>query len=56
MDLFEYENQQFPGTWTDETIKELREYEPPKCTGTPLNEEPDCFYCWRGTRIPKWFE
>lgn len=33
-----------------------------KCISTPAKfdwektNEPDPYYCWRGTRIPQWFE
>lgn len=30
MNLFEFENEQFPDLWNKETIKELKEYRPPK--------------------------
>ena len=53
MDLFEFENERFPGTWNKKTIKELKEHEPPEGTGTI---ELDQYYCWQGSRIPKWFE
>lgn len=57
MNLFEYENSIFGDLWNEETIKELQQYKPPEgTTGTPLNEEPDPYYCWQGTRIPCWFE
>lgn len=56
MNLFEYENSIFGDLWNEETIKELQQYKPPEGTGTPLNEEPDPYYCWQGTRIPCWFE
>ena len=48
MNLLEFENQQFPGTWTEETIKELQEHEPPEGTGTPLGSEPPRYECYYG--------
>lgn len=53
MNLLEFENKRFPETWNKKTIKELKEHEPPKGTGTI---ELDPYYCWQGSRIPKWFE
>lgn len=56
MNLLEYENSIFGDLWNEETIKGLQESEPPEHTGTPLDAEPDAYYCWQGTRIPQWFE
>ena len=53
MNLFEFENSIFDDVWNDKTIKELQVYEPPEGTGTIKQ---DTYYCWRGTRIPQWFE
>ena len=54
--LLDFENEQFPGTWTEETIKELQEYKPPEGTGTSHDNKPNPYYFWRGSRIPQWFE
>jgi hypothetical protein len=56
MNLFEYENSVWGEVWNDKTIKEIQKYEPPEGTGTSINEEPDAYYCWYGTRIPCFFE
>jgi hypothetical protein len=56
MNFFEYENSIFGDVWNEKTIKELQEHEPPEGTGTPIDSEPDPYYCWQGTRIPQWFE
>ena len=56
MNFFEFENKRFKGTWTKETIEELQNTEPNKDSGTPLGEEQAPYYCWRGTRLPQWFE
>lgn len=56
MNLLEYENSVWGDLWNEKTIKELAEYKPPKDTGTPLDGEPDQYYCIRMWRIPKWFE
>lgn len=70
MNLFEFENQQFPGTWTEETRKEVRKSKPPERkerteeemfpdvdrTDPNWEDTPDEYYCWYGRRIPCWFE
>ena len=57
MDLFEFENERFgKDLWTKEAIEECRESKPNKDSGTPINNKPDEYYCWYGTRIPCWFE
>ena len=52
--LFDFENQQFGEVWNEETIKELKDFEP--VGGTPLRSEPLEYYCWYGKRLPQWFE
>ena len=54
--LLDFENAQLPGTWNEETIKELKEYHPPEGTGTAHDDEPNPYYFWRGSRLPGWFE
>lgn len=67
MNIFEYENKRFPGTWTAEDIKKLRDYRPPERENTEMfpnvdrsderwEIKPDEYYCWQGSRIPSWFE
>lgn len=53
MNFFEFENETFPGTWTEKTIKELKNNEPSNSSGSI---RPDEYYCWQGLKIPCWFE
>lgn len=54
--LFEFENERFGNVWDANTIEEIRKSEPQEGSGTPLGSEPAPYYCWRGSRIPQWFE
>ena len=46
MDLFEFENQQFPNTWDKETIKEVRKSEPHKISTTEINTPGEEYEEW----------
>jgi len=48
MNLLEFENQLFKDLWNEETIKELKEHEPPEGTGTI---EPRQYECYAGSYL-----
>lgn len=67
MNLLEFENQQFGDLWNEQTIKELKEYQPPKKENDVMFPDVDRsderfemhqdeFHCMRGWKFPQWFE
>lgn len=67
MNIFEYENIQFPDLWNKKTISECENYKIPERRENVCfpdvdrsleqwENKPDEYHLWQGTRIPQWFE